>query len=76
MIRDNFLYPPHEMAEGHKEFTLSVCLFIYKNHVQPITLSSMVEFKNNFAQMIIMTRLCVTNKNHVARSKVKVTVST
>ena len=35
-----------------------------------------VGFENNLAQMIIMTRRCVANKNHVARSKVKVTVCT
>ena len=28
------------------------------------------------AQIIIMTRRCVANKNHVARSKIKVTAGT
>ena len=32
----------------------------------------MLEFINNVAQMIIMTRGCVANKNHVASSKFKV----
>ena len=36
----------------------------------------MVGFKNYLAEMIIMTRWCVTRKNHAARSKVKVTVGT
>ena len=35
----------------------------------------MVEYENNLAQIIIMIRRCVTNKNHVARLKVKVEVS-
>ena len=38
----------------------------------PITRSSMLGFKNNVAQMIIMTRGCVGNKNYVANSKFKV----
>ena len=40
-------------------------------HVQPITVSRMVGFNNNLAQMIIMTRLCGANKNRIARSKVR-----
>ena len=44
--------------------------------VQPITLLCMMGFEKNFAQIIIRTRQCVANKNHVARLKVKVTVST
>ena len=32
----------------------------------------MLGFINNVAQMIIMTRGCVANKNHVASSKFKV----
>ena len=43
--------------------------------VRPITLLSMLVFKNNFAQMIIMIRRCVRIKNHMARLKVKVTVT-
>ena len=42
--------------------------------VQPITLSCMVVFENNFVRMIIITRQYVVNKNHIARSKVSVTV--
>ena len=34
----------------------------------PITWSYMLGFINNVAQMIIMTRGCVANKNHVASS--------
>ena len=37
-----------------------------------ITWSSMFGFINNVAQMIIMARRCVANKNHVASSKLKV----
>ena len=33
-------------------------------------------FENNLEQMIIMTKQCVINKNHVVRSKVYVTVRT
>ena len=42
--------------------------------VGPISLSCIVGFENNMAQMIIMTRQCIPIKNHVARSRVKVTV--
>ena len=37
-------------------------------HVRPITLSCMVGFENNLVQMIILTKQCVLNKNHVKRS--------
>ena len=43
--------------------------------VPPITLSCMVGFEINLAQISIMTRRFVANKNHVARSEVKVTVN-
>ena len=36
----------------------------------------MMGFENNWAQMNIMTRGCVGNKNHVTRSEIKVTVHT
>ena len=36
----------------------------------------MVGFENNLAQLIIMIRGCIANKDHVARSKIKVTVGT
>ena len=40
-------------------------------HVRTITLSCMVGFENNLLQqMIIVTKQCVMNKNHVVRSKV------
>ena len=69
------------MAEGHIEFTLSlcvcvcVCLFIQElcpGH----SLAIHDGILNYLTQMIIMTRRCVANKNRVARSKVKVTVGT
>ena len=44
--------------------------------VRPITVLCVVGFKNNLAQVIIMTRQCVANKIHFARGKVKVTVPT
>ena len=62
------------MAEGHIESYLSVCVCLFQNRVRAIALPYMMELENNLAQMIIMTRRCVANKNHVARSKVKVTV--
>ena len=68
------------MAEEHKEFTLSVSVCVrvcvFQMRVRPITSLCMVGFRNYLAQMIIKTRRCVTCKNHVARSKVKVTVGT
>ena len=70
------LCPRHEMAEGHIEFTLSVCVCVFQNRVRAITQSYMMGFENNLAQIIIMTRHYVVNKNHVVRSKVKVTVCT
>ena len=53
---------------------LKVCAF--QIHVRPITSSCIVGFENYFAEMIIVTRQCVACKNHVPRSKVKVTVDT
>ena len=44
--------------------------------VRLITLSCMVGFENNLAQMINMAKQCVANGNHVTWSKVKVTVRT
>ena len=64
------------MTEGHIEFTLSVCVCVFQNRVRAITKPYMMGFATNVAQMIIMTRPCVQKKNHVARSKVKVTVHT
>ena len=45
-------------------------------HVRTITVSCMVGFENNLVQMIIMTKQCVMNMNHVVRSKVSFTVCT
>ena len=70
-----FLCPRHKMAEGHIEFTLSACVCVPDSCP---THNFIVHGgnKNHLAQMIIMTRRCVACKNHVARSKVKVTVGT
>ena len=72
------------MAEGHIEFSRSLCMSVcvclyvpvFQICVQPITSLCMVGFKNHLAQMIIRTRQCVACKNHVARSEVNVTVGT
>ena len=49
----------------------------FQNPVRLITSPAMVGFKNNLAQkLIIITSKCVANKNHIARSEVKVTVRT
>ena len=53
-----------------------VCMCVFQNRVRAITKQYMMGFENNLAQMIIMTRQCVANKNCVARLKVKVTVRT
>ena len=45
-------------------------------HVRTIFLSRTVGFENNLVQIVIMTKQCVMNKNHVVRSKVSFTVST
>ena len=42
--------------------------------VCPVTLSSVMGFQNNLAQMIITARQCVECKSQVASSKVKVTM--
>ena len=60
-------------SQGHRWHLM---FFAFQNRVQPITSSCKVEFENFLAQMIITTRQCVMCKNHVARSKVKVTVCT
>ena len=52
---------------------LTVCAF--QNRVRPITWSCMVGFENYFTEMI-KRRRSVVCKNHVARSKVKVTAGT
>ena len=53
---------------------LKVCAF--QIHVPPITSSFIVGFENYMAEMIIVTRRCVVYKNHVPRSKVKVSADT
>ena len=52
-----FLWPRHKMAEGHIEFTLSVCVCVrlFQILVRLVTSLCMVGFKNNLAQMIIKT---------------------
>ena len=55
------------MVEGLIEFTLSmfvcVCLCVFSFVCSRIS-SCMVGFENNLAQVIIMTRRSVANKNH------------
>ena len=52
-------------------------MFRHSRIVSSITsFQKLVGFENYLAEMIIMTRQCVVCKNHVARSKVKVTVHT
>ena len=65
------------MALGHRSRSESALkVFVFKNCIKPITSSCMVGFENYLAEMIITTSQCVRCKNHVARSKVKVTVGT
>ena len=68
------------MAEGNIEFILSVyvcvCVCVFQIRVRPITSLCMVEFEKYLAQMIITIGQCVVYKNHVARSKVKITDGT
>ena len=53
--------------------TLTLCIYFSETCLcLPITWSSMLGFINNKVQMIIMTRGCVSNKNHVASSRFKV----
>ena len=68
----------NHVTRSRSQSTLKICAYtsVKPVCVQPITLLCIVEFENNLAQMIIMTRQCVTNNNHVSRSKFKVTVST
>ena len=63
------------MAEGHIESYLYVCVCV-SDLCPGHNLAIHDGFENNLAQMIVMTRRCVANKNHVTRSKVKVTVHT
>ena len=54
--------------------TYTLCIDLSETcSCMPITCTSVLEFINNVAQMLIMTRGCVANKNHVATSKFKVT---
>ena len=67
----------NDMSLGQKlrsQLALKVCVF--QIHVQPITSLYIVGFKNYLAEMIIVTRLSVACKNHVPKSKVKVTAVT
>ena len=66
-----------DMSLGQRSRSQSVLkIHAFQIHVRPITSSCIVGFKNYMAEMIIMTRRCVTCKNHVPRSKVKVTAET
>ena len=51
-------------------------LSAFQIQVRPITSSCIVGFENYLAEMIILTRRCVAYKNHVPRSKIKVTADT
>ena len=68
------------MAEGHIEFTLSGCVCGMCVCVPDSCLTHNFilhgGIKNHLAQIIIKTRRCVAYKNHVSRSKVKVSVGT
>ena len=61
---------------SRSQFALKLCAktSVKPICVRPISLLCMVGIENDLAQMIIMTKRCVANKNHVARLKVKVTV--
>ena len=66
----SILCPRHEMAEWHVVFTFFVyaCVHVYvfKYRVQPITLSWVVGFQSNWAQIIVLTSRCVACKKRVA----------
>ena len=68
------------MMNEHIESYLSacVCVFVcvFQNRVRIIPSLWIVGFNSNLGQIIIMTRGCVAYKNHVDRSKFKVTVYT
>ena len=55
----------HKMAEGHIEFTLSLCVRACVCVCVPESCSThnLVGFKNYMAEMIITTRQCVACKN-------------
>ena len=56
-----------------KVCTETLCIHFSETcSVLPVTWSSMLGFKNDVAQMIIITRGCVASKNHLASSKFKV----
>ena len=63
-------------GQGHSPHLNFVHTPVKPVQVRPINLLCIVGFENNLAQMIIMIRQYVSNKNHVARSKVKATIRT
>ena len=67
VIKDFFLCPHHEMAEGHNRVYLvhlCVCFGLCVPEPCPVhNLAQIMGFENNLAQMIIMTRRYVGNKN-------------
>ena len=67
---------PGQRSGSHSALKLCAKTSVKPVRVWPITLLWIVGFENSLAQMIIMTRRCVANKNKVARSKVNVTVRT
>ena len=65
-----------QRSRSQSALKLSAYTSVKPVRVRPISLLCMEGIKNNLAQMIIMIRHCVLTKNHIARSKVKVTVRT
>ena len=62
------------MSIRHRSMSQSarVCINFSKTcSCLPITWSSLLRFKNNVAQMIIMARGCVASKDHVSSSEFK-----
>ena len=66
--------PGHEMAVGHIESYLSVCVCVCFRLCVPESCPAhdfvlLVGFGNNLAQMIIITRHCVACKNRVEQGQ-------
>ena len=69
-------YAPEESLGAYKNFTVrsSVRLCV-RIHVRAITVYCMNGFSYNLAEVFDMSRWCVTQKNHMHISKVKVTLA-
>ena len=63
---------PDQRSRSQSALKLCAQTSVKPVNVGPITLLCIVGFENNMAQMIIMTRGCVANKNRVPSSKFKV----